>query len=289
MSEVKVDTISERTTDAGVTIEGVKVEDGVATFQTAAGSPLVFEGATADAFETTFSITDPTADRTITFPDASITLSAGGGLLGLVKYTGDGTYTPGGVANGTAGDEGNADVTKVIIEVQAGGGGGGEGAGTTYNVGGSAGGYAKKFIDVSAMKAAAPVETAAITVGGGGAGTSVTGAAGADGEDSTWVYTGSAQAALTVTGVKGVGNYSNYGTAIGGLATGGDINIQGGIGGCCVGKSGGDSMFGFGGQNGSTGNSIATVGSGYGSGGGGYYGGDSKAGAGGIVIVWEYQ
>jgi len=76
MSEVKVDTISERTTDAGVTIEGVKVEDGVATFQTAAGSPLVFEGATADAFETTFAITDPTADRTITFPDESLTLGS---------------------------------------------------------------------------------------------------------------------------------------------------------------------------------------------------------------------
>jgi len=80
MSEVKVDTISERTTDAGVTIEGVKVEDGVATFQTAAGSPLVFEGATADAFETTFAITDPTADRTITFPDSSFTVPTSGGI-----------------------------------------------------------------------------------------------------------------------------------------------------------------------------------------------------------------
>ena len=78
MSEVKVDTISERTADAGVTIEGVKVEDGVATFQTASGSPLVFEGATADDFETTFAITDPTADRTITFPDADVTLGASG-------------------------------------------------------------------------------------------------------------------------------------------------------------------------------------------------------------------
>ena len=76
MSEVKVDTISERTTDGGVTIDGVLVKDGVATFQTAAGSPLVFEGATADAYETTFAITDPTADRTITFPDADITLGA---------------------------------------------------------------------------------------------------------------------------------------------------------------------------------------------------------------------
>ncbi|MEK7065191.1 MAG: hypothetical protein AAB963_01985, partial [Patescibacteria group bacterium] len=33
------------------------------------GTPLVFEGATANDFETSFVITDPTADRTITFPD----------------------------------------------------------------------------------------------------------------------------------------------------------------------------------------------------------------------------
>ena len=78
MSEVKVDTISERTAAGGVTIDGVLVKDGVATFQTPAGSPLVFEGATANAFETTFAITDPTADRTITFPDADVTIGAAG-------------------------------------------------------------------------------------------------------------------------------------------------------------------------------------------------------------------
>ena len=38
-------------------------------------TPLVFEGATANDFETTFAITDPTADRTITFPDATGTVS----------------------------------------------------------------------------------------------------------------------------------------------------------------------------------------------------------------------
>jgi hypothetical protein len=36
---------------------------------------LIFEGATSDAFETTLTITDPTADRTITFPDSSGTIS----------------------------------------------------------------------------------------------------------------------------------------------------------------------------------------------------------------------
>jgi hypothetical protein len=37
-------------------------------------SPLVFEGATDDAHETTWAFTDPTADRTITFPNATDTL-----------------------------------------------------------------------------------------------------------------------------------------------------------------------------------------------------------------------
>jgi hypothetical protein len=37
-------------------------------------SPLVFEGATADAYETTWAFTDPTADRTITVPNATDTL-----------------------------------------------------------------------------------------------------------------------------------------------------------------------------------------------------------------------
>ena len=45
-----------------------------------AGS-LVFEGSTADAFETTLAVTDPTADRTITLPNATGTVS----LLSLAQ------------------------------------------------------------------------------------------------------------------------------------------------------------------------------------------------------------
>lgn len=37
---------------------------------------IVFEGSSADDYETTFVITNPTADRTITFPDASVDLGA---------------------------------------------------------------------------------------------------------------------------------------------------------------------------------------------------------------------
>ncbi|MBI2550762.1 hypothetical protein HYV73_00235 [Candidatus Uhrbacteria bacterium] len=81
------------------------------------GSPLVFEGATVDAFETTFAVADPTADRTITFPNASgtvavsatspVTLSAAGDIgcatcltSGGVAFTiTDGT-TPQTISNG---------------------------------------------------------------------------------------------------------------------------------------------------------------------------------------------
>ena len=38
------------------------------------GAELVFEGATSDAHETTLTVTDPTADRTITLPDATGTV-----------------------------------------------------------------------------------------------------------------------------------------------------------------------------------------------------------------------
>jgi hypothetical protein len=44
------------------------------TVNPAFGSSITFEGATANDFETTLSITDPTADRTITFPDLTGTV-----------------------------------------------------------------------------------------------------------------------------------------------------------------------------------------------------------------------
>lgn len=40
-----------------------------------ASTSIIFEGATADAFETTLTVTNPTADRTITLPDASGTVA----------------------------------------------------------------------------------------------------------------------------------------------------------------------------------------------------------------------
>lgn len=40
-----------------------------------AGKKIVFEGATDDAYETTLTVVDPTADRTATLPDADITVA----------------------------------------------------------------------------------------------------------------------------------------------------------------------------------------------------------------------
>ncbi len=64
-----------------VSVGGTLTVTGTTTFSgvISGASPLVFEGATADDYETTFAITDPTADRTITFPN----------ITGTVVTTGD--------------------------------------------------------------------------------------------------------------------------------------------------------------------------------------------------------
>ena len=45
------------------------------TDQTITSPTIIFEGSTADSFETTIAVTDPTADRTITLPNATGTVS----------------------------------------------------------------------------------------------------------------------------------------------------------------------------------------------------------------------
>lgn len=45
------------------------------TVNPAFGSSITFEGATADSYETVLQVTDPTADRTITFPDSTGTVA----------------------------------------------------------------------------------------------------------------------------------------------------------------------------------------------------------------------
>jgi len=88
------------TTLTSPTITGAVFNDG----------SVVFEGATADAYETTLAITDPTADRTITFPDATGTVAFAGNVIAnsLLTTTGDiiyasGANTPARLGIGTSG------------------------------------------------------------------------------------------------------------------------------------------------------------------------------------------
>ena len=86
-------------TDQNHTLSGNNTFSGISTFSgTIAGaSPLIFEGATADAFETTIAVTDPTADRTLTLPDASGTIAttATAGLVVQVVNVTDGAVATG--------------------------------------------------------------------------------------------------------------------------------------------------------------------------------------------------
>lgn len=93
------DTLSNKTLTAPI-ITGAIFNDG----------SVVFEGATADSFETTLAITDPTADRTITFPDSTGTVALTSGVINnsLLSATGDIIYassanTPARLGIGTAG------------------------------------------------------------------------------------------------------------------------------------------------------------------------------------------
>lgn len=61
----------------------------------AGASPLVFEGSTANDFETTIAVTDPTADRTITIPDSDVNLG------NVVLSTSDAVVKAWGTFNGS--------------------------------------------------------------------------------------------------------------------------------------------------------------------------------------------
>jgi hypothetical protein len=89
-------------------------------------SSVVFEGSSADAFETTLTVTNPTADRTITFPDTTGTVALLTQLINntLTSTTGDiiyasGSNTPARLGIGTEGQ-----VLKVTSGVPSWGEGG---------------------------------------------------------------------------------------------------------------------------------------------------------------------
>ena len=77
--------------------DSIMIFDAIPAFQ---GTSLIFEGGTPDANETTLTVTEPTADRTITFPD----------ITGTVVTTGDtGSVTSTMITNGTISTDDIAD------------------------------------------------------------------------------------------------------------------------------------------------------------------------------------
>ena len=77
-------TVTGTTTLNGNLVLGDAAADTLTVGATLLGaSPLTFEGGTADGHETTFAITDPTADRTITFPNATGTVILGGDVTAI--------------------------------------------------------------------------------------------------------------------------------------------------------------------------------------------------------------
>jgi hypothetical protein len=76
-------TVTGTTTLNGNLVLGDAAADTLAISATIQGAtPLVFEGGTAGDYETSFAITNPSADRTITFPDATLTVNAAANISG---------------------------------------------------------------------------------------------------------------------------------------------------------------------------------------------------------------
>jgi len=112
VTETATQTLTNKTLTSPL-ISGLTVTDG----------SIIVEGATADSSETTLSFTDPTADRTITFPDASGTVALTSALSSYAPLAGA-TFT--GAVSGTdltlsgnltvSGTTTNLNSTNLVIE-----------------------------------------------------------------------------------------------------------------------------------------------------------------------------
>ena len=206
--------------------------------------------------------TDQLADDAVT--QDKIDPSVSFGPKAVQVFTSSGTYnkTPG--------------ATVAIVKTQAPGGGGAGSSVSHWGSGGSAGGYAEKRVDLSA------VTSETVTIGAVGTG-------GVGPNDGTAGGTCSFGSHFSVTG----GGKGKYGAASdeGGIGVGADINIRGGRGMQSGSYAGGSSVLGDGGGYTSVNAGTSSSGTGYGGGGAGSYGGsptNGTDGAPGIIIVVEY-
>lgn len=127
------------------------------------GSGVIFEGATANDFETTLSVTDPTADRTITLPDATGTVALNGSIALGTDTTGNYmsgvsvqngltvSHTPGEGSTATVGVD-NALMTNYLLDGAAGNSYGLIGTSTYLDIK-NTNGYNKEIeLDIAAVK-----------------------------------------------------------------------------------------------------------------------------------------
>ena len=86
--------------DSAVT--SAKIADGaISSAKLGLAATVEFEGATADGFETTLAVTDPTADRTITFPDAAGTVALTSDVTNATEFAINDGDAAGGDLTGT--------------------------------------------------------------------------------------------------------------------------------------------------------------------------------------------
>ena len=221
-----------------------------------------------------------------TLANSGTVTGIGGGFLGLVVYTADGTYTRGGTSNGTAGNQGSADVTKVIIHAIGGGGAGGGGYNSTFW--GQAGGGGAYFIKSLVVSG---ITSSTITIGDAGPAVAQT-TVGSNGGNTIWADgTNTLTANGGAGGDRGYNNGHGSGYGTGGTTSSGDVNFAGsrGTNGSAGGTIPGIPMGGWGFSPydyATSGNRVST---GYG------YGGWtansspwSYAGGGGLMIIEEY-
>jgi len=80
------------TASGNITASGTATAAALVVSGNAAVSSVTFEGATADDFETTLNVVDPTADRTILLPNKSGTLALTSDVPNVAITSGTGTY-----------------------------------------------------------------------------------------------------------------------------------------------------------------------------------------------------
>jgi hypothetical protein len=89
-----------------LTVTGTLTPSFVNTLNITTGATIVFEGSANDAFETTLTVANPTADRTITLPDATGTAMLTGGAI---SFSGDVS------GSGTVSSTGAITVTNMTV------------------------------------------------------------------------------------------------------------------------------------------------------------------------------